>query len=353
MRLVKAASCVLVGVLMAVAGGVQAGAQSPVGLRPVCTVHVLNVRLADPGPAAYRLWGKLCQRPGAKPKAVQVLQPGGTYNHLYWENPYRGGIYSYEVAATLAGYATFTFDRIGTGNSTFPPATELSIAGEAVALHDVVTALRAGAVGGRAFRHVITVGHSFSSMVSAAEAARYDDVDGHIHTGVVHAVADAAFAFGASAHHAASEDPKFAGRDLDGYQTTVPGVRGAFHSSATSNAEIVAMDEANKDVHATHEGPEAFEFLQPATPADAITRQVKAPVLLLLGGDDFTFCGAGGVDCSSPARVRAHEAKFWYRDGARVTFAVVPGVGHSIHLSTAAPRAAAIMLGWSYRIARP
>jgi pimeloyl-ACP methyl ester carboxylesterase len=352
-RWFKALGCVVAGVVVAVPAATPAVAAPTLNLRPECTVHVLNVRLADPGPAAYQLWGKLCQRPGSKPNAVQVLQPGGTYNHLYWENSYRGGIYSYEVAATLAGYATFTFDRIGTGNSTFPPFDELSMAGEAVALHDVVTALRAGAVGGRSFPRVITVGHSFSSMISAVEAARYQDVDGHIHTGIVHAVADAAFEFGAHAHHAANDDPKFAGMGLDGYQTTIPGVRGAFYSPATSNAEIVALDEANKDVHTTAEGPEGFAFLQPPTPADAITQQVAAPVLLLLGGDDFTFCGAGGVDCSSAASVRAHEAQYWHDNGAKVTFAVVPGVGHSIHLSTAEPVAAAIMLAWSYRIARP
>jgi pimeloyl-ACP methyl ester carboxylesterase len=330
-----------------------AAARSTGYLRPLCTEHVLDVRLADPGPAAYQLWGKLCRRPGSAPRTVQVLQPGGTYNHTYWDSTYRGGIYSYVNAATAAGYATFTFDRIGTGKSTIPPYDTMSLAGEAVALHDVVTALRSGAVGSRPFARVITVGHSFSSAVGAVEAARYGDVDGHIHTGLAHAAAPTALEFLATANHEANLDPKFAGRGLVGYTTTVPGVRGFYHSPPTSNAEIIALDEANKDIHASVEGPQIVAFALPPTPAEAVTQQVTVPVLTMIGGDDAILCGAGAIDCSSAANVRAHEAAYWHADAANVTFVVLPGVGHSIHLSTAEPVAAAIMLAWSWRIAKP
>ncbi|WP_345638144.1 alpha/beta hydrolase [Rugosimonospora acidiphila] len=311
------------------------------------------MRLADPGPAAYHLWGKLCQRRGSAPRAVQVLQPGGTYNHTYWDSTYRGGILSYVNAATAAGYATFTFDRIGTGNSTIPPYDVMSLDGEAVALHDVVTALRSGALGHRSFSHVISVGHSFSSGVAAAEAARYDDVDGLIDTSLAHAESDAAAAFLPTANYEAGLDPKFAGRGLDGYLTTIPGERGFYHSPKTSNADIIALDEANKDIHSGAEGPEIAAFAQPPTPAEAITQRVTVPVLLMLGGDDNLSCGAGAIDCSSAGNVRAHEAPYWHGSAANVTFTVLPGVGHSIQLSTAEPVAAAIMLAWSWRIARP
>ena len=188
-------ACLVATVAMSVSIATPAAARSAGTFRPECTAHVLNVRLADPGPAAFPLWGKLCRRRGSAPKTVQVLQPGGTYNHTYWDSSYRGGIYSYVNAATAAGYATFTFDRIGTGNSAIPPYDVMSLTGEAVALHDVVTALRSGAVGSRPFSHVITVGHSFSSAVGAVEAARYSDVDGYIHTGLVFAASATALEF--------------------------------------------------------------------------------------------------------------------------------------------------------------
>jgi pimeloyl-ACP methyl ester carboxylesterase len=348
----------LFGCLVAAAATVAsiaspAAAGSAPNLRPECTVHVVNVRLADPGPAAYHLWGKLCQRPGSAPRAVQVLQPGGTYNHTYWDSSYRGGILSYVNAATAAGYATFTFDRIGTGNSTIPPYDVMSIDGEAVALHDVVTALRSGALGPRSFAHVISVGHSFSSAVGAVEAARYDDVDGFIDTGLPHAESDAAAVFLPSANYEAGLDPKFAGRGLDGYATTMPGLRGFYHSPKTSNADIIALDEATKEIHSSVEGPQIVAFALPPTPAAAITRRVTVPVLLMVGGDDNLVCGAGAIDCSSAENVRAHEAPYWHASAANVTFSVLPGVGHSIHLSTAEPVAAGIMLAWSWRIARP
>jgi pimeloyl-ACP methyl ester carboxylesterase len=346
--------CLVAAVAMPVSIATPAAARSTSGFHPECTVHVLNVRLADPGPAAYQLWGKLCRRHGSAPRTVQVLQPGGTYNHTYWDSSYHGGVYSYVNAATAAGYATFDFDRIGTGNSTIPPYNVMSLEGEAVALHDVVTALRSGAVGSRSFSHVITVGHSFSSAVGATEAARYGDVDGFIDTGLVHAASNTALSFLATANHEANLDPKFAGRSgLDGYITTVPGVRGFYHSPKTSNADIIALDEANKDIHSSVEGPQIVAFVLPPTPAEAITQQVTVPVLVMIGGDDPFFCGAGVIDCPSAEKVRAYEAPYWHASGANVTFTVLPGVGHSIHLSTAEPLAAAIMLAWSSRIARP
>jgi hypothetical protein len=42
----------------------------------------------------------------------------------------------------------------------------------AIALHDVITALRAGRVGGYAFGHVIWVGHSVGSFIAWDESAR-------------------------------------------------------------------------------------------------------------------------------------------------------------------------------------
>lgn len=346
--------CFLAAVVMSALMVTPAAARSTSGFRPVCTVHVLNVRLADPGPAAYQLWGELCLRQGSSPRTVQVLVPGGTYNHAYWDSSYRGGIYSYVNAATRAGYATFNFDRIGTGNSTIPPYNVMSLEGEAVSLHDVVTALRSGAVGSRSFSRVITVGHSFSSAVGATEAARYDDVDGFIDTGLVHAASETALSFLPAANHEAKLDPKFAGRSgLDGYFTTVPGVRGFYHSPTTSNADIIALDEVNKEIHSSVEFPQIVAFALPPTPADAITRQITTPVLVMIGGDDLFFCTPDTIDCSRTKNVRAYEARYWHASGANVTFIVLPGVGHSIHLSTAEPLAAAIMLAWSSRIARP
>ena len=118
----------------------------------------------------------------------QVLIPGATYNHLYWDFPHGDGYYSYVDAATAAGYATFDIDPIGQGNSSHPPSADVTVTAEAVALHDAIAALRSGAVDGHVFSGVITVGHSIGSVDAWLEAADYHDVNAVIATGALHAL---------------------------------------------------------------------------------------------------------------------------------------------------------------------
>lgn len=342
---------ITMAIAMTLAIGAVPGQASGDAGRIQCTEHVVTVRIADPGPADYSLWGQLCSRRGTSPRTVQVLVPGGTYNHVYWDFPYRKGIYSYVRAATSAGYATFAIDRIGTGRSDHPPAGDLYLAGEATALHDVISALRSGAVGGHRFRHVITAGHSYGGFVVVTEAARYRDVDGVMSVGSLHGMTDVVRDGIGVVNHDANVDPAFAGRGYDGYLTTVPGVRGRlYHDPRTSNAEIDALDEQFKDVHSANLLPESFAYLFPPTPADAISRRVTAPVLAVIGGADFGFCGTGGLDCTSAETVRAQETPYWPR---RTTFAVIPATGHSLHESTTAPITTAVMVAWAYTTARP
>jgi pimeloyl-ACP methyl ester carboxylesterase len=70
--------------------------------------------------------------------------------------------------------------------------------------------LRTGAVDGRAFAHVIIVGHSLGSIEALIEAARYHDVDAMIVTGAPHALTPSAPAFVQNDFYPAASDPKFA-----------------------------------------------------------------------------------------------------------------------------------------------
>ncbi|MDN3358988.1 alpha/beta hydrolase [Actinomadura sp. DC4] len=343
---------VLCAALLA-AGATFAAAPAHAESRPGthCAAHTLDVRLADDGPRAYRMWGELCHRGRTAPATVQLLIPGGGYNSTYWDFPYRKRVYSYVRAATAAGYATFDVDRVGSGRSTHPPYTDMTIAGEATSMHDVVTALRSGAVGGHAFRHVIEAGHSFGSAVGVTEAARYHDVDGFISLGGVHAVSDAAQDIFDSLHDA-NLDPKFAGLGYDGYQTTVPGTRGhLYHDTRTSTPAMIALDERLKDVSSSTGGPEIVAYSLPATPGDAISRRLTMPALVLVGGSDLIFCGAGAIDCTSTASLRRAEAPYW--PAGHVRFGVIPKTGHSLQESTTEPVTAAVMLAWARTVARP
>jgi pimeloyl-ACP methyl ester carboxylesterase len=345
----------LTAVAGVVLGASPASAAAP-RVTPVhCSPHAVPVRTADPGPYDLHIWGELCYRGATAPKAVQLLVHGAGYNHLYWDSPVQNLRYSYVRAATLAGYATFNVDALGVGNSSVPPSNVLTIAAEAVAFHDVVTALRSGALG-TPFGRVVWVGHSLGSMDGITVAARYrDDIDALVVTGLLHGQsAEQSAALGAQVYPA-TDDPKFAGSGLDpGYQTFRPGGRATlFYAPATVDPAILRMDEEAKDVVAfSTKLPEVGALLFPSRPEDGLTHQVNLPVLLVVGQRDALFCGAEWINCDSPSAVRDYEAAY-YGPGANLRTVVIPDTGHCLALSTTAPFTDIAMLAWTRSVARP
>jgi alpha-beta hydrolase superfamily lysophospholipase len=318
-----------------------------------CSAYALPVRIADPGPAGQSMWGQLCYRGNREPGTVQVLVPGATYNHLYWDFPYGDGYYPYVDAATAAGYATFDVDRVGEGSSSHPPSAELDLNAGALALHDAVTALRSGAVDGHAFAHVIMVGHSIGSFEALLEIARYHDVNAVIVTGALHALSPDIGAL-EGALYPAAYDPKFAGSGLDtGYLTTEPGTRGSlFYDPRTTNPDVVAADEANKDTVTVPELVSATS-LAGLPPTQQPSDQVTVPVLVVVGEDDGLFCtGVTVYNCANVTSVQSFESQY-YLPAAHLRVAVIPDTGHDLALSTTAPVTDAVMIGWSLSVAGP
>jgi pimeloyl-ACP methyl ester carboxylesterase len=348
-RSAAATTLAALGSLIAVPAAAHAATLPPL----TCSAHTLPVAISDPGPADETLWGQLCYRGQQEPATVQVLIPGATYNHLYWDFPYGNGYYSYVDAATAAGYATFDIDPIGQGNSSHPPSADVTLTAEAVALHDAIAALRSGAVDGHAFSSVITVGHSIGSVDAWLEAADYQDVNAVIVTGALHALSPDISELESDLYPAAF-DPKFAGSDLDtGYLTTEPGTRGSiFYDPATENPAVVAVDEANKDTVTVPVLAGATSMLElPASqqPSD----QISVPVLVVVGADDNLFCtGVTAYNCASPASVQAFESQF-YSPAAHLRVVTIPDTGHALALSATAPVTDAVMVAWSLLTVAP
>jgi pimeloyl-ACP methyl ester carboxylesterase len=318
-----------------------------------CSAHIVPVAIADPGPADQSMWGQLCYRGQHEPAAVQVLVPGATYNHLYWNFPYGDGYYSYVDAVTAAGYATFAIDPIGQGNSSHPQGADVTLSAEAVALHDVITALRSGALDGHSFGHVMAVGHSIGSVDAWLEAADYDDVDAVIVTGALHAISPDISGLEGDLYPAAF-DPKFAGSNLDTeYLTTEPGTRGSiFYTSPTADADVVAVDEANKDTVTVPVLAGATSLLS-LPPAQQPSDQISVPVLVVVGEDDGLFCtGVTEYNCANSASVKSFESQY-YSPSAHLKVVVIPGTGHDLALSTTAPITDAVMIAWSLSVAAP
>lgn len=183
----------------------------------------IPVALMAGQPANQKVFGELCLPRGRSPQTVQLLVHGATYNHAYWDFPYQPPRYSYADAAVRAGYAVLAIDRIGDGQSSRPPSSQVVFLNTIYTLHQVVDDLRNGTLGTK-FDAVIEVGHSSGSGYIVGEQSTYQDADALILTGYGHKMSPALERARVSARYPAVDDPKFANSGLDtGYRTTKPG----------------------------------------------------------------------------------------------------------------------------------
>jgi pimeloyl-ACP methyl ester carboxylesterase len=325
------------------------GSVNPVGHvqgdpRPHCRETTVPVALAQGQAAQYTIFGELCLPPGANPHDVQTVHlavHGATYSHLYNAWPLEPGTYSYADALMKAGYAVFTFDRIGIGQSSHPAGASVTIDANAFVVHQLVQGLRSGSIGRTAFRRVVLVGHSLGSITSLAEASAYHDVDGVVLTGISHAVTSSAA--NALQFVQANQDPRFAGQNLDDdYMTTVPGTRGsAFYYLPVTDPRVLALDEATKETVTTAELNSFGPTLAPAT-----SLAIHVPVLIVNGQFDQLVCGDGFAICVSGAALAAAEAPFFAPEACLQTV-VTPRSGHDLNLEPSAPATYAAIRAWS------
>jgi pimeloyl-ACP methyl ester carboxylesterase len=247
-----------------------------------------NVPLVVSGPA--RVSGELCAAAGDG--VVHLLVPGATYNSSYWDFPYQPERYSYVRAMRDAGIATFRLDRLGTGDSNRPASLEMSLLSHAEVVRQVALALRTGSLG-QSFEKVVLVGHSYGTLVTyAAVGADPNLVDGVIATAVsrgpdLPGLVEILVTF---SHPASLEGGRFSGLD-PGYLTTIRGQRGDFYYGPSVDPQVVAVDEATKDVQST------TDLATIGLPLLS-TLNFRKPVLNVMGENDLVFCQL--IPCSSP-----------------------------------------------------
>ncbi|WCB95284.1 hypothetical protein DSM104299_04027 [Baekduia alba] len=321
--------------VLALGGGVASAAPGS------CRDVVVPVSAPAPGASLH---GRLCQPAGRPARTVQLLVSGATYNNGYWDTPAEDGRLSYVTRAVSAGYATFAVDRLGTGASSRPDSSAVSLANGAADLHDVIAKLRDGSLAGQRFARVVWVGHSLGSIYAWAEASSWQDVDGFVLTGLLHASKPSGAAQLAGSLVPAATDPRFAGLD-PGYVTTAPGTRAAdFYYAPTASPEAIAIDEATKDTMSLTELSDAASQ-QAADPALAPSHALRAPTLLVLGDHDGLFCGPpDGADCTRDSVLAAERP--YYAPAAHLQALIVPATGHDVQLHETAPVADAGTLAW-------
>src|SRR6266404_5437936 len=165
-------TCLGEGSLGPTAPGLVNGTVRPVGnveedLRPHCQSTKVPVALAAGQAAEQTIFGEICLPPGTnrqRAPTVYLALHGATHSHLYWGWPYQPDTYSYIDHLVAAGYAVFAIDRIGVGQSSHPAGASVTMAVNAFVVHQLVQALRSGAIGKTPFRRVVLVGHSLGSI---------------------------------------------------------------------------------------------------------------------------------------------------------------------------------------------
>jgi hypothetical protein len=125
----------------------------------VCSAHTVPVTLSPTNATVYNASGRLCLRDNSARgmKTVEVMVSGLSYDHNYFNISYSPNTYSYVYAATSRGYSTFNLDRLGVGLSSKPPADQLTVQSHAYVIQQIISKLRAGTIGGRAFTTVVGI----------------------------------------------------------------------------------------------------------------------------------------------------------------------------------------------------
>ena len=303
----------------------------------------LPVALTEAGPADWEVYAELFLPAGDVPAAVQLLVPGFTYDHRYWTVP---GTYNYAAAMVAAGYAVLALDRVGTGRSARPPAAEVTADSNAHVLHQVVQALRSGALGGPAFGTVIGVGHSYGSGVLLVEDAAHHDLDGLVLTGMLHTTAPL-HASARDLFHQASEDELLGGRAQwpADYATHRPGYRSRLlEAPGRVEPAISAYNEAIKGTATIGEGDTL-----PQTYSPELSRAVSVPTLVVVGELDQLFSAGDGAGQADVAAVLARE-RACYSAAARLEIEVLPDTGHALTIHPSAPRFFALVADWAGRM---
>jgi len=285
--------------------------------------------------------GTLCVPDGGA-KTVQVLIPGGTYNSSYWDIGYQPEIRSYRLAMNNAGYATLALDRLGTGGSTTPPSAVLTTLTEAAVVHQVIQAVRSGALGPR-FAKVILAGHSFGSGTASIEAGTFHDVDAVLVTGLAHRLNLTGTTAVFAATYPAMLDPRLVTGGYDpGYLTTVPDSRYAiFHAPGPRVDGAIAFDEATKDTSAYEQAADLF----PIGIIAPYSLLIDRPVMVVLG-QDTVFCGLLATNCASAGGIKTSETPY-YAAGVDLTTYALQGYGHAINYAPNAPDYFRAVINWA------
>jgi pimeloyl-ACP methyl ester carboxylesterase len=277
----------------------------------------------------YNINAKLCVPTAASAfPTVQFLIHGINFDKLYWEIPDS----SYIDAAASAGYATFSYDRLGTGASDHPdPIQVVQSALQIEIAHQMIEKLRSGAFCGNSFQHVVGVGHSYGSIQAVGLAVQYpEDLDAIILQGFTINTSNLPALIDAFNPSIASDNaPLRFGTLPAGYQVvnSAIGTQMTFYRYPNFDTSVFTSLYSQKQ---TFTLGEFFTLTAPIAPATLYT----GPVLVANGENDFIFCAS---DCTFPSDQgnTALSALFPAAAAGSASY-IAPGTGHALNAHTSA-----------------
>jgi pimeloyl-ACP methyl ester carboxylesterase len=295
----------------------------------------ISVPGADPG----TIYGHYCRTAVRNGNPLQILVPGSTYSHVYWDLPGVDARYSYARFMNHRGYDTLAIDRLGIGRSTRPTLSAFVDAhSNANALHQVVDSVRTQGVAGRRYGRIVLTGHSYGTFTSDLTAATYGGVDGIIGTGWMQGPTPQGNMEVFGVFHPANQDPKFKDTVIDpGYATTQPGKRGFFYEESKADPAIIAADEETKDTLSSAE----INWMVHAN--TGMTTRIKVPTLRILGERDRVMSNPD--PCSQQWMEETAPALF----PAGVEVYSQPGAGHNVALERGNAAGFQVALSWLER----
>jgi pimeloyl-ACP methyl ester carboxylesterase len=269
--------------------------------------------------------------PVGRARGVQVLVPGATYDHHYFDLD-GGAVGSQARQAAREGWLVIALDRVGTGDSSKPPAASVTTAVQVASVDHFVDQVD------RRYRGlpIVLVGHSYGSVVAEGVAAASDKVDALVVTGFLYRRTAPSFE-GFPELTPTATDPVLGGKALPAdYLTTAPNSRKFFYHLPNTNPATLAADERTKATTTAAEVPGfAAEFT-----SQAFAKAVRVPVLVVVGEHDYLYRG------NDPAAFEPDQrSAFSAAAGVRVE--LVPNAGHDLALHRNAPTTTALIDRWA------
>lgn len=274
-----------------------------------------------------------------KLNTIQFLIHGIGFDKSYWDI---APGYSYIDTAAAAGYATFSYDRLGTGLSDHPDAIEVVQSYLEVEIaHSLIQSLRKGAIGAQTWSTVAGAGHSFGSIQTIGIAAEYPkDLDAVILQGFT--VNQEAIGLTFSDFNSAIANQNAPARFptlSNGYLVFDTSIADsfAFFRYPNFDSNLFYSIDAKKQTYTLGEVITLGGVIAPAT-------SFTGPVDVVNGLNDFIFCQG---NCDYPTDQSAIVQPALFPNAAAGSQSIqIAGVGHAINAHYAAPQAYAQMIAF-------